>query len=179
MKTLMEFISVITRGYTPAARLFAVVLLFILSNSSMAGQNNGLETAKAFIAALSDLNADKALMLLSDEAVLEMPYPLASGENKYGTQRMWGDPLHKYVKGITQRNSSIAFENAVWRVADDGVLILECDGDMVRAKDGARYQNRYIVLFAVTNGKITLWREYFNPVVAARAFGIPLDSPPY
>lgn len=161
------------------ARLFAVVLVFLLSNSSMAGQDNALETAKAFIAALSDRNADNALMLLSDEAVLEMPYPLASGENKYGTQRMWGDPLRNYVKGITERNSTIAFKNSVWRVADDGVLILECDGDMVRAKDGVRYQNRYIILFSVTDGKITLWREYFNPVVAARTFGIPLDSLPY
>ena len=161
------------------ANLFAVVLVFLLSNSSMAGQDNALETAKAFIAALSDRNADNALMLLSDEAVLEMPYPLASGENKYGTQRMWGDPLRKYVRGITERNSTIAFKNSVWRVADDGVLILECDGDMVRAKDGVRYQNRYIILFAVTDGKITLWREYFNPVVAARTFGIPLDSLPY
>ena len=61
----------------------------------------------------------------------------------------------------------------LWRVADDGVLILECDGDMVRAKDGVRYQNRYIILFSVTDGKITLWREYFNSVVAARTFGIP------
>jgi len=177
--TSEEFISVITNCHTLFAKLFAVVLLFLLSSLSMAGENNALETAKAFIAALSDRNADNALMLLDDEAVLEMPYPLANGENKYGTRRMWGDPLRKYVKGITERNSKISFENSVWRVADDGVLILECDGDMVRSKDGARYQNHYIVLFAVADGKITLWREYFNPVVAARTFGIPLESLPY
>jgi hypothetical protein len=54
----------------------------------MAGQDNTLATAHAFIAALSDRNADNALMLLSDEAVLELPYPLASGENKYGN-KLW------------------------------------------------------------------------------------------
>jgi ketosteroid isomerase-like protein len=171
---------VITNCHTRFAKLFLVVFVFLLSNPSIAGQSNkALETAKAFIAALSERNADNALMLLSDEAILEMPYPLAIGENKYGTQRMWGNPLRKYVRGITERNSKIAFENKVWRVADDGVLILECDGDLVRSKDGTRYQNRYIILFAVTDGKITLWREYFNPVVAARTFGIPLDSLPY
>ena len=168
----------ITNYHVPFAKLCAGILVFLLSSSSVAGQDKALETAKAFIAALSDRDADNALMLLSDEAVLEMPYPLASGENKYGTRRMWGDPLRKYVRGITERNAQIAFRNRVWRVADDGVLILECDGDMIRSKDGARYQNHYIVLFAVKDGKITLWREYFNPVVAARAFGIPLESLP-
>ena len=49
----------------------------------------------------------------------------------------------------------------------------------MRSSDGQRYQNKYLVLFEVSAGKITLWREYFNPVVAARTFGIPLESLPY
>ena len=163
----------------PFVKLFAVVFVFLLSNSSIAEQDNALETAKAFIAALSDRNAENAVMLLSDKAVLEMPYPLASGENKYGTRRMWGDALRQYIAGITERNSQISFKNTVWRTANDGLVILECDGDLVRSKDSKRYQNRYIILFEVTDGQITLWREYFNPVVAARTFGIPLESLPY
>jgi ketosteroid isomerase-like protein len=154
-------------------------LLLFFSSASLANQENPLSTAKAFISALSQRDANSALLLLSETAILEMPFPLASGENKYGTQRMWGEPLRQYVTGITERNSQIAFNNAVWRNADDGTVIVECDGDMVRAKDGKRYQNKYIVLFQVSDGKITLWREYFNPVVAARTFGIPLESLPY
>ena len=163
--------------------LFMAILLTVLlssfSHATTQSPAQSLSTAKAFIEALSQRNANEALLLLSEEAVLEMPYPLASGENQYGTRKMWGEPLRKYVNGITQRNAKISFKNAVWRTADDGVVILECDGDMVRAKDGKRYQNQYIVLFEVSDGKITLWREYFNPVVAARTFGIPLDSLPY
>ena len=159
--------------------IFLTVLLSSFSHAATQPQAQSLSTAKAFIEALSQRNASDALLLLSEEAVLEMPYPLASGENQYGTRRMWGEPLRKYVNGITQRNSKISFNNSVWRTANDGVVILESDGDMVRAKDGKRYQNHYIVLFEVSDGKITLWREYFNPVVAARTFGIPLESLPY
>jgi uncharacterized protein len=161
------------------AKFCVAIFVLVIPNLSLAGQDSALDTAKSFITALSSRDADKALLLLADEAILEMPYPLAAGENKYGTRKMWGDPLRQYVRGITARNSQIAFKNEVWRVADDGALILECDGDMIRSKDGARYQNQYIVLFEVKEGKITLWREYFNPVVAARTFGIPLESLPY
>ena len=92
-----------------------------------------MHTAKAFIAALSQRDADTALLLLSDKAILEMPFPLAAGENTYGTKRMWGDPLRDYGKGIMQRNSELAFINTVWRRADDGTVSLECDGDLVRS----------------------------------------------
>jgi len=124
-------------------------------------------------------DANQALQLLDEKAVLEMPFPLAAGENAFGTRKMWGAPLRTYVKGIVQRNSSIAFQNKVWYSSSDGVVFLECDGDMVRSRDGQRYQNNYIVLFKVDKDKIVLWREYFNPVVAARTFGISLESLPW
>ena len=161
-----------------AMAVFLVALQPIYSPNAMASQSQSLDTAKAFIAALSKRNADGALHLLSDEAVLEMPYPLAAGENAYGTRKMWGDALRQYVAGINERNSKISFNNVVWRAANDGAVILECDGDMVRSKDGKKYKNKYIIVFEVADEKITLWREYFNPVVAARTFGIPLESLP-
>jgi ketosteroid isomerase-like protein len=167
-------------GYRFPLTIFGIAALLLSFSSFLpANQDDSLDTAKAFISALSKRDANSALLLLSDGAILEMPFPLAGGENKYGTRRMWGEPLRQYVTGITERNSQIAFNNTVWRKADDGVVILECDGDMVRSKDGKRYQNQYIVLFEVSDGKITLWREYFNPVVAARTFEIPLESLPY
>ena len=158
--------------------LCLAVLQPFFSPTAVASQAQSLHTAKAFITALSQRNADGALQLLSDEAVLEMPYPLATGENAYGTRKMWGDALRQYVAGIIERNSKISFNNVVWRAANDGAVILECDGDMVRSKDGKKYKNKYIIVFEVADEKITLWREYFNPVVAARTFGIPLESLP-
>jgi len=176
---IFEEMMILANKHSSALTTFCMAaLLALFASAPMASQEEPIHTAKAFISALSQRDANSALLLLSEEAILEMPFPLASGENKYGTQRMWGDPLRQYVTGIMQRNSQIAFNNTVWRQTDDGAVILECDGDLVRSKDGKRYQNKYIVLFQVSDGKITLWREYFNPVVAARTFGIPLESLP-
>ena len=178
--SILEEMTILANKHGSSLLTFCMaVLLVMYASTPHASQQDPMHTAKAFMAALSQRDADTALLLLSDKAILEMPFPLASGENAYGTKRMWGDPLRHYVKGIMQRNSQIAFNNTVWRQADDGAVILECDGDLVRSSDGQRYQNKYLVLFEVSAGKITLWREYFNPVVAARTFGIPLESLPY
>jgi ketosteroid isomerase-like protein len=34
-------------------------------------------------------------------------------------------------------------------------------GTLVR---GGRYSNQYVFIFTFTEGKISLWREYFNPL---------------
>ena len=159
--------------------LFACAVILLPSGALPAEAREPVQVAEAFISALSQRDADGALQLLDEKAVLEMPFPLAAGENKYGTRKMWGAPLRTYLNGIMQRNSSIAFKNKVWYSSSDGVVFLECDGDMVRSSDGQRYQNSYIVLFKVEKDKIVLWREYFNPVVAARTFGISLESLPW
>jgi ketosteroid isomerase-like protein len=156
-----------------------LALIILASAASLAEETQPADIAKSFINSLTKRDAAAAIALLHDDAVLEMPYPLASGENKYGTHKMWGEPLRIYVKGIVERNSKIAFDNVVWYETDRDTVILEANGDLVRSKDGLRYQNKYLILFETRDGKVITWREYFNPVVAARTFGIPLESLPY
>lgn len=168
----------------PRTLILRFTLLFFLATvlaplTSLAGEVQPVAIAKAFISALTNRDAAGAINLLHNDAVLEMPYPLATGENKYGTRKMWGEPLRIYVNGIVERNSKIAFNNMVWYETNDNTVILECDGNLVRSKDGQNYQNKYIIVFETTDGEISTWREYFNPVVAARTFGIPLESLPY
>ena len=75
--------------------LFPVALL--ASSKALATEAQSAEVAKSFIAALSNREAAQAMELLHPEAVLEMPYPLAPGENKDGTRRMWGE----YFNSVT------------------------------------------------------------------------------
>jgi ketosteroid isomerase-like protein len=168
-----------TRTLIHRFTLFFFILAVLVPATSLAEKAQPVDIAKAFINTLIMRDAAGAIHLLHEDAVLEMPYPLAAGENKYGTRRMWGEPLRIYVNGVVERNSKIAFDNMVWYETGGDTVILECDGDLMRSKDGQRYKNKYVIVFGITNGKISTWREYFNPVVAARTFGIPLDSLPY
>jgi ketosteroid isomerase-like protein len=159
--------------------LFFFLLSMLAPVTSLAEEAQPVAIAKAFIHALARRDAAGAINLLHDDAILEMPFPLSAGENKYGTRRMWGEPLRIYINGIVERNSKIAFNNMVWYETGSNTVILECDGDLIRSKDGQRYQNKYVIVFGTEDGEISTWREYFNPVVAARTFGIPLESLPY
>ena len=162
----------------PGKLVYLFLVFFLASTGAYAKEPQAIDVAKSFIDALSNRDADSAIELLHPDAILEMPYPLAAGENKYGTRRMWGEPLRMYVGGIIERNSKIAFNNMTWHETTSGTAILEADGNLIRAKDGQPYQNRYVILFEAKGGKLITWREYFNPVTAARTFGIPLESLP-
>lgn len=158
------------------------LIFLLLCTSVVAGelnteQENALNTAKSFIASFERRDADTALSLLSEDAVLEMPFPLVSGEGSYGTRKIMGEPLRQYISGIPIRNSKIAFHNKVWQVTTAGVVVFEAKGDLIR-KNGKPYKNDYLMLFYIDKGKVLRWKEYFNPVVAARTFGIPLESLP-
>ena len=43
------------------------------------------------------------------------------------------------------------------------------------AANGELYQNRYIMVFGFRDGKIVLWREYFNPDIMNRAMAFMLE----
>ena len=43
-------------------------------------------------------------------------------------------------------------------------------------KAGGKYENDYLGTFRLENGKVVEYTEYFNPIVMAKAFGIPLTN---
>lgn len=156
----------------------AVLIANLASAAELTEQQRvALQTAQNFITAFEQRDAEKALAYIREDTVLEMPYPLFPGEGKYATRRVTGEALRTYMRGIPVRNSQIAFTAKVWRVSNDSDVILEANGNLVRA-DGTPYRNKYIMVFHIEDGRIASWREYFNPVVAARTFGIPLESLP-
>jgi ketosteroid isomerase-like protein len=53
--------------------------------------------------------------------------------------------------------------------ADPEVIVVEYRSDAVVKHNGKRYNNRYIAVFKIRDGKIVFWREYHNPDEANRA----------
>ena len=59
--------------------------------------------------------------------------------------------------------SSIKFFDRVYRATDEaGTYIVEYSGEG-ELLAGGQYKNTYIVVATVRDGKVCLWREYFNP----------------
>ncbi len=47
---------------------------------------------------------------------------------------------------------------------DPDLVFAELDGQGVVAKRGYQYRQKYIILFRVSDGRISHWREYNNPI---------------
>jgi ketosteroid isomerase-like protein len=99
------------------------------------------------------------------------------GDNVTGSKRNTGAGVHQYLRDVKERTSEINFSNVIWRTTHDGLAIFQADGRL-SFTDGRPYENHYLMMFEVAGGKIVYWREYFSPIIWARAFGVPLDSLP-
>jgi len=54
-----------------------------------------------------------------------------------------------------------------------GVVVLEDASEGRVVPTGAPYTNRYISVLAITDRKVTDWRDYFDPVAVFDALGWP------
>ncbi len=144
----------------------------------MQGQTQeALRLGKQVIEGLERKDAGMIVPILADDVVLHVPFPLVAGENTTGTRRQTGKAVLDYLRESNQLTAKVVFEDKVWRTTDDGLAMFVADGK-VTLKDGRPYDNHYLFLFEAKDGKVTQWWEYYNPVIAAVAFGAPLDTIP-
>ena len=139
--------------------------------------NDALRLGKLVIDALERKDAASIIAILHEDVVLHVPFPLVAGENTTGTRRQAGQAVHAYLHESNRLTASVRFENPVWRTTDDGLAMIVADGNVL-LRDGRPYLNHYLFLFEARDGKLLQWWEYYNPVIAAIAFGAPLDTIP-
>ena len=106
-----------------------------------------------------------------------MSYAWAAQTGEYA-QFNYGQYMYiDNARDVTTLVARIAFDNVIWRTTSDGLVLFEADGDLVY-NNGDPYRNHYLMFFEVADGKIIRWREYYSPVVWARAVGAPLETLP-
>jgi ketosteroid isomerase-like protein len=136
-----------------------------------------LELGKRFVEALCRRDPPDLLAVLHDKFVMAAVYPLVPGVDRAGAKTCAGEAVREFVRQVPKVLSKVQFHNVVWRTTDDGLAVFEADGDMAYA-DGRPYKNNYLWMFESADGKLTLLKEYFNPMIWARACGAPFDSLP-
>jgi ketosteroid isomerase-like protein len=106
--------------------------------------------------------------LLADDAVVEWPF---AGRN-IATFR-GGDTAIKMFSPI---NIFARFEltlTDIHEMPEAGTVVLEGHSHGVFADSRPDYVNRYVFILNIAGGKVTRWREYFNPIEGGKAFGRP------
>ncbi len=81
--------------------------------------------------------------------------------------------IYKQYSGLTANFGQMEFPRTIYATDDPDFIFVQFRGE-IEIKAGGKYENDYLGTFRLKDGKITVYTEYFNQVVMAKAFGIKL-----
>ncbi|OSY88586.1 hypothetical protein WH52_05865 [Tenacibaculum holothuriorum] len=128
------------------------------------------ETVRAFFNALTAENAETVANLFAEDAKHINPYNsgiFPTGANgKEGIKNYW-EPVFPNFDGMT-------FDiEEIYAMEDPNMVFVKYKGDIKLKNNAGVYSNDYYSTFKFnTDGEITEYVEIFNPIVAARGFGL-------
>lgn len=122
-----------------------------------------LDVVREAFAGVSDADAVRQLAQYTDDMVLELPFgdPPRRVEGKSAALAMLESAFQVYKMRITITE--------VHECLDPDELVVEFESDGHMATTGKSYANTYIAVFRFRGGKICHQREFFNPLISARA----------
>ncbi len=126
---------------------------------------------RRFLQSLEEKDLDLLASVWADDAVQDMPYSPEAvlprrvhGKDKIcALYENWPN-----TTGKANFTSNLVF----YPMLDPETVFVEFTGDVEVIATGLSYQQNYGCLFNVVNGKIKLYREYFDPIEFVRAFGL-------
>lgn len=129
-----------------------------------------LEAVRVFLSSLEDKDMETFASLWAEDAVQDMPFS-PEGHPKRVTGKTeivnlysgWPD-----VSGEADFTSQLVF----YPMQDPQTVFVEFKGDVEIIPTGRQYKQTYGGLFHVVDGKIKLFREYYDPAPFAWAFGL-------
>lgn len=123
--------------------------------------------AKQFLQSLEAQDTNAIAQLWAEDAALEAPYDLEGREfpNREAAQG--------YIEGVVGLFNEIRFEQIrLYETRNPNLVIIEAQGDFVVAENGRPYRNTYVFVFQTSGNRVSLIREYLNPLIVAQTFGI-------
>ena len=128
------------------------------------------ETARAFFQALTSENADEVADLFTSDARHINPY--ASGIFPEGANGK--EAIRNYWAPVFPNFDGMEFPiDEIYAMEDPSIVYVKYKGVIKLKNNAGTYENDYYSTFKFNDeGKITEYVEIFNPIVAARGFGL-------
>lgn len=129
--------------------------------------NPGQQQLAALLAAFHT-GADEVRRLFTETAVIEFPYAASVGT----PGRLTVPAYHQYLTQVLPTMPQLAYERVrVYSLQAAGEYFAELRAATTMPGTGRRYEQDYVIYFALADGRFTHYREYWNPVPWLRAFG--------
>lgn len=83
--------------------------------------------------------------------------------------------IYNQYKGLPENYTSMKFPRKFFPTEDPNKVIVQYSG-IISLKDGGEYNNNYVGIFNIRDGKVQQFTEYFDPFILEEAFGKKLES---
>jgi ketosteroid isomerase-like protein len=114
-----------------------------------------------------------------EDAVQHIPFP-PEGLGDFAPTSFVGREaiMDHYRAAFVNRRDHVFWIDHVHRTRDAGTIIVEAHARSILGETGAVYENNYVCVFTIRDGRITELREYANPLPAMRVFSPVFAQPP-
>ena len=126
-----------------------------------------------FLKSLEDKDMDKFASVWAEDAVQDMPFsPEGFPKRVEGKTNL----IEHYAAWPEISGQANFTDKLIFYPMQDATMVFaEWRGDVEIIPTGRQYKQRYGGLFHVVDGKIELFREYYDPIVFKYAFGLDED----
>lgn len=123
-------------------------------------ESHNVQVVRALTRAVSEGRVEEVRQYLHDECIVDVPY-----------QAFFQGPMRRGAQGIAEGFAFIpqVFSKFVLTLTDiydcprQNAVVFEQISSGVLAATGGAFANRYLMILGFRDGKVVLWREYFNP----------------
>jgi hypothetical protein len=113
-----------------------------------------------------DPDAKSFLDLMAEDYVMEFPYARAGMQPRVEGR----DAVIEYLVGVGDGIEVDTIGDVeVHETADPDVVVVEFTGHGRARRTGEPYENRYISVIRMRQGRIVLYRDYWNPLAGLKA----------
>lgn len=112
--------------------------------------------------------ADVFVEMFADDSILECPFAPRDAMRRVAGRR----EIAAYYARLTTVQASDGMVLTAHHITQDPELaVLEYDGLVRNARNQNTYRQRYLAVVRVAYGRVTLFREYWNPLPLVASFG--------
>ncbi|WP_242647257.1 nuclear transport factor 2 family protein [Priestia megaterium] len=136
-------------------------------------KSEGEQILEQFLKFMLEKDMDKWIDLWDEHAIFEFPF----GPSNYPEKIEGKSNIYNYIKDFPKKINLFKFSiPQIHHTLNSNILIAEfkCEGQIINT--GLPYKQKYISVIEISNGKISYYKDYWNPLVAIESFGGNLAS---
>ena len=124
-----------------------------------------------FFTALEKLDIQSFMKVWADNGRQNMPL----SPDGFPKELKDKDAIFNQYKGLPENYTAMSFPRKVFATDNPNKVIVQYAG-IIPLKSGGEYNNNYVGIFEIKNGKVERFTEYFDPFILENAFGKQLQD---